>query len=205
MDTKIKLLFETILFEHGKPQNIRYHQKRVTKSAKELFSTEIDFELYLLRCDDDTKPHRCKVAYSDRGIESVEFLPYVKKPIKKLKAVFGDDISYGYKFLDRGGLDTLFAQKGGCDDVIIIKDGLLTDTSIANIALIGDDGIWVTPKTPLLRGTARERLLDEGKIVERDIECTDLFNYRKIALMNALRGFEIVGSTKEVIELGDIG
>ena len=198
-------LFETILFEHGKPQNSRYHRKRAIKSTMDIFSSNIDFDLFRICCNDESRPYRCKIIYSGNGIESVEFLPYIKTKVKKLKIVCSDEISYGHKFLDRGAIEELHAQKGSCDDIIIIKNGLLTDTSIANIALLDSNGIWVTPKIPLLCGTMRERLLDEGKIVERDVLCTDIFDYSKIAIMNALRGFEVLGSVKEVIELGDIG
>lgn len=188
----------------GTAQNLRYHQKRLKNSASGLFNVNIDLDLTFIKPPTTDVIHRCKVVYSNK-IESVEFLPYIKTPIKKLKIVFSDEISYGYKFLDRTMLDGLCMQKGGCDDIIIIKNGLLTDTSIANIALLDDNEIWVTPKIPLLYGTTRERLLDEGKIVERDVLCTDIFDYSKIAIMNALRGFEVLGSVKEVIELGDIG
>lgn len=190
--------------KNGTAHNLRYHRKRLKRSAHALFNADIDLDLTLITPPTPDIIHRCKVIYSNK-IESVEFLPYIKTKVKKLKIVFSDEISYGHKFLDRGAIEELHAQKGSCDDIIIIKNGLLTDTSIANIALLDDNEIWVTPKIPLLYGTTRERLLDEGKIVERDVLCTDIFDYSKIAIMNALRGFEVLGSVKEVIELGDIG
>ena len=51
---------------------------------------------------------------------------------------------------------------------LIVKDGYLTDTSIANIALY-DGYTWFTPAHPLLRGTKRAELLNKQLIVEKDI------------------------------------
>ena len=68
---------------------------------------------------------------------------------------------------------------------------LVTDTSIANIALY-NDGLWFTPKKPLLEGTTRARLLNAGKIIEKDIAVEDLNNYSRVALMNAMIDFDII-------------
>lgn len=64
----------------------------------------------------------------------------------------------------------------------------MSDTSIANIAFF--DGVkWITPNTPLLQGTTRTRLLDEGKIYEAEISLELIPQFKKIALMNAMVGF----------------
>ena len=47
-----------------------------------------------------------------------------------------------------------------------MKQGLLTDTSIANIAL-SDGTHWYTPAHPLLKGTKRAALLEEGILQEK--------------------------------------
>lgn len=73
---------------------------------------------------------------------------------------------------------------------MIIKNGLISDTTIANIAIYLD-GIWITPKKPLLKGTTRDRYLKEGKLIEKDISAEDL-KASKIALMNAMIDFDIL-------------
>ena len=55
-----------------------------------------------------------------------------------------DDIDYRYKQADRRVLDEAFALRDTADDVLIVRHGLLTDTSIANIAL-WDGCEWHTP------------------------------------------------------------
>ena len=71
------------------------------------------------------------------------------------------------------------------EDVLIVKDGCLTDTSIANVALY-DGKMWCTPSHPLLRGTKRAELLDKKIIVEKDIPQAHLGKYSKIMLFNAM-------------------
>jgi 4-amino-4-deoxychorismate lyase len=44
----------------------------------------------------------------------------------------------------------------------------------------------VTPSTPLLPGTARARLLQEGAIVQDEIKVRDLGRFTKVAIINAM-------------------
>ena len=94
----------------------------------------------------------------------------------------------GYKSTDRSRLNALVAQKGNCDDIIIVKHGLLTDTSFTNLAIF-DGKHWVTPRHPLLPGTKRAALLDKGMIQKADITLEDLRNANKVSLFNAMIEF----------------
>ena len=47
-----------------------------------------------------------------------------------------DTIDYTYKSAHREELNALYAQKGMADDILIVRNGYLTDTSISNIALL---------------------------------------------------------------------
>ena len=66
-------------------------------------------------------------------------------------------MNYDLKYFDRKIFDDL-KKNIKADDILIIKNGFITDTSIANI-LFFDGKKWITPKKPLLKGTVRERLL----------------------------------------------
>ena len=70
----------------------------------------------------------------------------------------------------------------------MIKDGLLTDSYYANIALY-KNRIWYSPKTPLLAGTQRARLIQNEKLVLRDIVVSELFEFEKIKIFNAMIPF----------------
>ena len=73
--------------------------------------------------------------------------------------------------------------------IVYGKDGYLTDTSIANIALY-DGHTWFTPAHPLLRGTKRAELLNKQFIVEKDIAQVHLNDYSHIMLFNAMIDWE---------------
>ena len=85
------------------------------------------------------------------------------RSIRTLKLVTANHIDYRYKSTDRSELNRLTAQKGNCDDIVIVKNGFITDTSFTNLALF-DGHQWLTPAHPLLAGTQRALLLEQGKI-----------------------------------------
>lgn len=79
----------------------------------------------------------------------------------------------------------MFARRGAYDDILIVRRHLLTDTSIANIALF-DGSHWHTPQHPLLKGTKRAELLDKGILTEKDIRMEELPAYSTVRLFNAM-------------------
>ena len=102
--------------------------------------------------------------------------------------VCDDTISYSYKSCDRSQLNALAAKKGDCDEIIIVKNNLVTDTSFTNLA-ISDGNCWLTPRQPLLLGTKRASLLNQGLIKEADITAYDLKRAERVRLFNAMIDF----------------
>ena len=180
------LFIETIRAENGRLFHLDYHQRRLDRT-REAFGITRSYPLSELLDPPKEGLIRCRVLYDAEQID-IMYLPYVVKQFRALQAVIDDEIVYDYKYANRTALDYDYEEHGDADDVVIVKNGLLTDTSIANIALY-DGKQWVTPKTPLLRGTTRERLLEEGKLVEADIPLTELERYSRCAIMNAMVGF----------------
>ena len=86
-------------------------------------------------------------------------------------------------------LNELLAQKGDCDEILIIKNGYVTDCSIGNL-IFRQGTQWFTPDTPLLEGTQRAKLLTQGRIKVRSILATDLHLFEEVRLINALNGLE---------------
>ncbi len=182
---------ETIKIQEGRIFNILYHQKRYEKVLNS-FGVEKTKKL-----EDFIKPpkkglYRCRLVY-DLDTIIVSYHEYKKKDIKSLKLVYDDDIEYSSKSTNRDAINRLFALKNSCDDILIVKNSLITDTSIANIAFF-DSVNWITPKESLLKGTTRARLLDEGRIIEADIKVEDLKSFSKVALLNAMIDFDIITS-----------
>ena len=185
----MSLLLETIKIEDGTINNLSYHQTRFNTSRKELFNIREEIDLATLIQAPKTGLYRCRIVY-DKKVHTVEYIPYVPKEIKKLKIVTSN-IEYNYKYANREELNTLRERERDFDEIIIEKEGYLTDITIANIAFHDGDK-WVTPSQALLPGTMRAKLLDEGFLHKKEIRKEDLKNYSQIALMNSMIGFKIL-------------
>ena len=183
--------FETIRIQEGKVQHIDYHNRRATKTRREVFGIEEHFDLEPFISPPSQGLYRCKVVYDTR-VRSVTYHPYTPKKVRSFQLIEAD-IDYRYKYLDRSAIDALYAKRDGCDEILIIKDGLITDTSIHNVAFYYK-GEWLTPARPLLEGTTRARLLEAKKLREADICAKDLTKFATMALMNAMIDFRILQS-----------
>jgi 4-amino-4-deoxychorismate lyase len=181
-----KTYFETIKCDDYEVFNLEYHKKRISNTI----GMNFNLEEYIYPPDE--KLYRCKLIYSKDEVLDISYFPYSIKPINSFKLVFDDNIEYRYKYLDRENIDRLSNLKSSEDEVIIIKNEFVTDTSIANIAILLDDEKWYTPRTPLLYGTTRDRYLESENIKELDIDVNMLKKARKIALMNAMIDFKIL-------------
>ena len=178
---------ESIRLEEGKFGDLKYHQARMDRAVEEYYksSPKIDLQNVLSSCPmPSIGLHKVRLIY-DHEIQSIQISHYNPREIKRLKLVFNDSVSYPHKFEDRSELEKLYAQRGDCDDIIIIKDNNVTDTSFANLAF-ERDGKWFTPSACLLRGTMRQQLIDQKIIFEEEISLSDLAKYRKIKLINSM-------------------
>lgn len=179
------IFFETIRCEDYELFNISFHEKRIARTI----GLNLNLRDYIYPPTNELL--RCKLIYDESSIISVEFFPYKKKIINTFKIVKVEDIDYSKKFLNRKCLDKLFEKKQNANEIIIVKDNLVTDTSIANIAIFDGDN-WLTPKKPLLLGTTRDRLIQNGSLIEKDIDINMLKTAKKIGLMNAMIDFDIL-------------
>ena len=178
--------FETIKVENGKLLNIKYHQQRVDRTREFLgFNDKLELQEENFNLPQKGN-FRLRVDYN-KEIKSFTCRPFTCREFKEFRVV-ESDIEYAYKYANRDELDAL---KEDDKEIIIIKNGFLTDTSIANIAL-RVDGVWLTPKTPLLQGTTRARLIDSGFLKCENLTLKDLKNAQNFAIMNALIDFKIV-------------
>ena len=184
-------LIESIKLLDGRFSNLSYHEQRMTRSLKELFQGERQINLSsILENLDYPKNgfYKCRILY-DNNTRHIEFIPYTLKPISSLKVVVCDTILYDHKYSDRNSIHQLMLQKKECDDILIVKNGLVTDSSYANIVF--KNGVsWYTPDQCLLKGTMRESLLDAGLIEVQPMKVTDIVKFKKFKLINAMLGFD---------------
>ena len=183
-------LFETIRITDGRPGNLDLHEQRLNRSRRKLFGLDDDLRLSdYIRVPEDCRSgvFRCRVVY-DKTVVSTEFSPYIPAPVKTLRLVHADNLTYDHKYFDRRSLTGLI-NRDLADDVLIIKDGCVTDSSYSNIVFT-DGRRWVTPDTPLLCGTMRERLLLDGTIKAERITIDTISQFIHFRLINAMLGFD---------------
>lgn len=185
-------LVETIRSEDGRLINLEFHNERMMRTLFELFGLKKDIDLAGIVSVPDSAIRgvfKCRVEY-DKEIRKTEFIRYNLKPVRSLKVVEDNTIEYNYKFTDRRSIERLWKKRNECDDILIIKNGFITDSSYANVIFRDMSGVWYTPSTYLLPGTRRESLLRQGKIREANIGYHDLENYTELKLINAMLGME---------------
>lgn len=185
-----RLFTEAIKVKDGVFYNLPLHIARMRRTTLHFFGIELSSHLSEDMIPDSFKKGllKCRITYSSR-IMSIEFEPYVFRRITSLTLVEDNNIDYSYKSADRSGLNQLVSLKNGSDDILIVKDGMITDTSSANVVFENSDGLY-TPKSFLLGGTKRQHLLQKGIIREQVISKNDLDSFTRLYLINAMIDLE---------------
>lgn len=186
-------LFESIQLRDGQLMHLDWHQQRFSKTFVSYFGFA---PCYSLSEKLSTKVlpkvglYKLRLSYNEQDTK-LDIESYQIKPIQNLQLVHAPEVNYSLKYTNRKVLNDLWAKRGTCDDVLIVKDDLITDSCYCNI-LLTDSKNWYTPDQPLLAGTCRARLLTEGKIEARRILVEDLPRFTHFKLVNAMRDMEDV-------------
>lgn len=181
-------LFESICIQDGQLIHAQWHQLRFEKACQNFFGKTPTFDLLGSL---DIPQEFCrgtvklKIRYNENK-RKLDFQHYQMQDIQSLRLVHTMSLDYTHKYSKRGKLEALFAQRGNCDDVLIVRRGKITDSSYAN-AVFFDGKDWWTPHLPLLVGTCRTRLLTQGVIKEAPLGINDLKKFQGLKLINALR------------------
>ncbi len=192
----MSLFIETIKIENRKPLNIDWHIKRISKTMYELFNitaghnnlnkfSPLNLKNLFETMELPAQLHKCIITYSQNEITDIQLLPYTKKETKKFKLIYCDDIEYNYKYADRSLINKLYDMRDDADDIIIVKNRCITDTSIANLVFF-DGKNYYTPDAPLLCGTCRERLIEQNKIKICRITVNALIKFKTFSPVNAM-------------------
>ncbi|HEY9045252.1 MAG TPA: aminotransferase class IV [Ohtaekwangia sp.] len=187
----MSLLIESIKLLDGKYYNLSHHEQRMNRSLKSLCGSHdyVDLEEFLSNID---KPEqglfKCRIVYDEISRE-VEFHPYEYKKIRSLRIVEHDRIHYEFKYTDRKLINRLYDLRKDCDDILIVKRGFITDSSYSNI-VFRKNKHWVTPWSALLKGTQRQKLLEQNIIEEDDIRIEDIRSFQSFKLINAMFEFD---------------
>jgi 4-amino-4-deoxychorismate lyase len=184
-------LLETIKVIEGIPQNLDYHQMRFENSYEKFygFRTKLKLtEIIFVPPEYSKGKIKARFLYNN-DLYECNFSKYIPIKIKSIRLIVNNNIEYSLKYSDRRAINILYEMRGICDDILIIKNGVITDSSFANIVLY-DGRTWYTPMRPLLKGSCRERLISEGKITPAEIKAEDLKSFSEFKLINALRDFD---------------
>lgn len=191
MIRSMSLLLESIKLIDGEFRNLFYHERRMNRALKFLCGVQEYFNLeeFLQNLDWPEKGlFKCRMVYDDIS-RDVEFIPYEYKTINSLRVVEHDRVSYEFKYVERRVINRLYDLRKNCDDVLIVKRGLVTDTSYANI-LFRRGKYWYTPWSALLKGTMRANLLERDLIQEEEIRPEDIKTFETFKIINAMWEFD---------------
>lgn len=182
---------ETICSAHGQLLHLDLHEVRLNATRAALWGARDTWSLStLLKVPEEAMNgiFKCRLVY-DQEVRAIEWEPYQIRPIRSLKRVYSTALDYSFKFQNRTAINNLFETRTPADDILIIKGGYLTDTSYCNVAL-HDGKEWLTPSSPLLNGTQRAWLIQQGLIREWPISEADLSRFHSIRLFNAMISWE---------------
>lgn len=184
------LFSEAIKLKDGVIYNLSYHQSRVNRTLKHFFDSQIDLDFVCESIPSDKKTglYKVRVVY-DKQVRTIEYIPYSIADKKNVKIVFDNNINYDYKSTNRSYINQLL-HSSECDDIIIIKNGMVTDSSASNLVFESHTGDLFTPTDCLLRGTKRQYLLDKGFILEKKIYHIEIASFKGIFFINAMIDLE---------------
>ena len=171
---------ETVKIENGIILNIELHRQRILRTIGKII--DINFPIPSKYSVGVVK---MRIVYDKDGINNISYNHYILPKINSLKLISCNDIDYHFKYENRDCINFLTAQKESCDDILILKNDLISDTSFCNVIFKNENGLF-TPKIPLLKGTKREYLIKNNIIKEANISKEEILSYDKILLINAM-------------------
>ncbi len=197
----MSLFIESILYENGQFPLLDYHIERMRKTLNSFdlpLPPDLDSHLRPPRSLSGDR-YKTRIVYH-QTIKKVDWIRYRKANPQKVRLVDAGDFDYSLKYADRSFFSGQLEKWPEFQDLIFVKNGLITDSTYCNI-LVKRDGNWFTPEKPLLKGVRRKYLLDKKVIKTASITPADLLKRaEEIRLVNALMPFDdcIVLSPKQL-------
>lgn len=185
------LFIEVLKVKDGLFIDPQPHAERIFRTTLNIFADPLSVLLLnnMIPVDLQTGVVKCRIVYG-REIVSIDFEAYKMRTIQSLAIIENYNINYNYKYLNRNKINELFSMRGDRDDILIVKNSRVTDTSYSNVVFKDSDGSLYTPKSTLLAGTKRRKLLNAGIIREKEIYLKDIKSYVGVYLINAMIDIE---------------
>ena len=184
------MFLETICIKNGVAVSLEDHAERMRQTADRFGFTAPGLPCIesLLSGSLRDKKVKCSIGYRET-IRTVGIVAYTPKVIRSLVLVEAEELDYSFKYSDRVQLEVLNKQRGERDEVLIVQNGCITDTTYSNV-VFRKNGEFFTPHTYLLNGTKRQRLLRESIIKEAAITVDNLHEFEHVYLINAMLDIE---------------
>lgn len=186
-------LFETIRYKNGVAENLSLHQQRVDTALMHLGAQQ-KINLSVIINNQPHKPtihnqvYKCRISYDLAGNSFVQFELYAIKSVQSISVHDIGSNEYAHKYSDRKWINNIMAQSG-TDEVLFTQNGFIKDASYANLVFY-DGKNWITPSNPLLLGTRRALLLQNGIIKHAPLQIKDLSSFSAIRFINAMMLWE---------------
>ena len=182
---------ESIYINKGLARHIDLHQQRVDQTFAHHGISKHAIQLLTIIKDlfiPKEGLFKLRIVYDSTSNFTTELLPYHYKKIQSFKLVEIGERNYTFKYADRDWIYTLL-NEAGTDDIVMLQNGMIKDSSYANI-IFQEGDTWYTPSVPLLAGTMRCHLIDQGLIQPASIYLNDLSRFSHFKLINAMMGFD---------------
>ncbi len=181
---------ESIKVEDQKLFLAEMHQKRMNDTFSYFGKVcTIDIRsLYLSLEHDEDGLFKFRIEYDLDNNCKTQIFPYAFMEFESFELVVNNDLDYQFKYADRTVFQNL-KSKSLADEIIIIRENQVTDTSFSNLLFLKDKK-WYTPKNYLLNGVMRQHLLAKKKIKEADISLDNIKEFSHFQLINALNDFD---------------
>jgi len=193
----MKKFIESMRMYNGEVSLIELHQRRfdLTRLAHFGRLPRIDLAEAIAAFLSEQPTLKAQVLYKlrvvyDREIASIVAEPYERRDITSVALVSAPNLDYRFKYADRSALDLLRGQVPAGAEPLIVQDGLITDAIYANVCLF-DGANWLTPKTPLLAGVARQAAIAAGALTDATLTASDFEarRFTKLKLINCMNRF----------------
>lgn len=194
---------ESIKVENQKIYLKELHQNRMNDTFShygkvctiDIFSSFLDLE------HDEDGLYKFRIEYDLENQFNTQLIPYAISELDDFELVIDNEINYSFKSAERTQLQKL-KDKSHADEVIIVKNNQITDTSYSNLLFLKDK-TWFTPKNYLLNGVMRQNLLQSNKIKEAEITLNNIREFTHFQLINALNDFDgmFIYSIEKIINL----
>jgi 4-amino-4-deoxychorismate lyase len=181
---------ESIKVEDQKIFLVELHQKRMNETFSNFGKVcKIDIYSQFLNLEhEEDGLYKFRIEYDLENNFKTQIIPYAISELDDFELVIDNEINYSFKSADRTQLQTL-KDKSHADEVIIVKNNQITDTSYSNLLFLKDK-TWFTPKSYLLNGVMRQNLLQLKEIKETEITLDNIKEFSHFQLINALNDFD---------------